>query len=127
MPTTDDDRERRAANHREFVESMFAHEANMTGKDPWNDGLLLTFGVGGSSDFGRIHRASCTAIGNVANSRVYKKHGGAFPVRQPGISKRAERCRICGTEDLPDHAEFWGDTDEAISARHGVRAHADRI
>lgn len=128
MPSsTDAARKFRTENHHALITSLFEYEANMTDRSAWDDALVVVYVTGGSSDHGRVHRASCSAVSAVANARTYKKHGGAFPVRQEGISEHSERCRICGTDTLPARAVFWGDTDAIIADRLAERAHADRI
>ena len=118
----------RATQHRKFVNSRFANTPLPQGKTAWDDGLMIVYTVGGASDHGRIHRASCPSISRVANATTYRKNGGTYTVSQhEGISAKSERCRTCQTEDLPLGAAFWGDTEQTITDRRAARDHAGRI
>lgn len=129
-----EEREYRQQAHREAIKNAFRNTELPGGLDPFDYGLVIVYVKGGPGDYGRIHRANCRSVSNVANgswsarSSMFAETNVDDRTGRP--SSLADRCKVCGTNDremVRSGASYYGETQESIAARKNAVKRYERL
>lgn len=107
--------------HRAWVEQRFRRYAPTLADLAWDRGLVMLHALtpsGGVDAQISIHRASCPIVAVLAVAPERSTPIPVLPVQKPDdVRDSHARCPDCGTDNLPDGALLWGDTQREVDGR----------